>query len=72
MAKETLTSDDRLKCFHPLCTVSPRTGGTTYRINAKGQPGIWACRQHMKNTDATIAPEVEQVVNAIKGKGYER
>jgi hypothetical protein len=66
---ELLTTDPKLdpfKCFHPRCTVSPRAGGTVFRINAKGQPGIYACRKHMKNTDAKIAPEVAAVVEAVE------
>ncbi len=59
---------DDLKCFHPSCTVSPRTGGAVYRINAKGVDGIWACAQHMKNTDAPPpAPDVVALVDAIRG-----
>lgn len=53
------------RCFYPLCTVSPETGGTLSRVNAKGQPGIWACREHIKQTDAKVAPEVKQVTDLI-------
>lgn len=55
-----------MKCFHPMCTVSPANGGALFRINAKGQPGIWACRDHMKNTDGKIAPEVDKLVSIIE------
>ena len=57
-----------IKCFHPLCNVSPSAVGTVFRINAKGQPGIWACREHIKNTDAMIPSEVDRVVSAIGGR----
>lgn len=60
---------DRYKCFYPLCTVSPRTGGSVFRINAKGQPGVFACREHMKQTDAApIHPDVDRVVSVIEGR----
>lgn len=57
-----------MKCFHPLCPVDPGKGGTLYRVNDKGLPAIWACRIHIKNTDATITPEVEQIVKIIEQK----
>lgn len=57
-----------MKCFHPLCPVDPAKGGTLFRVNPKGQPAIWACRIHLKNTDATIAPEVDQIVKIIEKK----
>jgi hypothetical protein len=55
-----------MKCFHPLCTVQTPQG-TLFRVNEKGVPGIWACRIHIKQTDAKIAPEVDSVVRAIEG-----
>jgi hypothetical protein len=58
---------DTMKCFHPTCTVSPRTGGAVFRINAKGQPAIWACREHMKATDAPpIDPVVDEIVRTLE------
>jgi hypothetical protein len=56
-----------MKCFHPMCTVSPQTGGALYRINAKGQPGIWACREHLQNTDGKIDPTVDKLTSIIEG-----
>jgi hypothetical protein len=58
-----------MKCFHPICQVSPATGGAVFRINAKGAPGIWACRDHMKNTDAPpVDPQVRELVGILEGK----
>lgn len=57
-----------MKCFHPMCTISPSTGGALFRVNAKGQPGIWACREHIKQTDAKVAPEVDGLVKVIQGR----
>lgn len=55
-----------MKCFHPMCTVTPQTGGTLFRINAKGQPGLWACREHRANTDAPKDRELDRIVDAIE------
>ena len=40
------------RCFYPGCSASMRTGASLYRINAIGQPGVWACRKHRAHTDA--------------------
>lgn len=52
-----------MKCFVPNCkTPKPMT---LHRINAKGQPGIWACPVHVKNTDATIDPVVREITETL-------
>ncbi len=51
-----------------FCQKGPMDGVTIHRINAKGQPGIWACERHIAQTDAApVSPEVAAVVNALKG-----
>lgn len=55
-----------MKCFHPRCTVNPETGGTLFRINAKGQPAIWACREHRAQTDRRPDKELDTVVGIIE------
>jgi hypothetical protein len=60
-----------VKCFHPLCTVSPQTGGAVYRINAKGQAAIWACAAHTKNTDAKIDPFVRELVELLDRNAHQ-
>lgn len=57
-----------MKCFYPMCNVSLQNGGTLFRVNKKGTPAVLACRRHIKNTDATISPEVDKVVKAIEHK----
>lgn len=55
------------KCFHPMCTKRfPKDA--LFRVNAKGQPGIWACADHVKNTDAKVEPEVQRIVAAIESQ----
>jgi hypothetical protein len=39
-----------------------------FRINAKGQPGIWACAAHRNRTDAKIDPELDAAVDIIIGE----
>jgi hypothetical protein len=51
-----------------FCRKGPADGVSLFRINAKGQPGVWACRPHMKRTDATIPEEVGDIVSIIEGE----
>jgi len=49
-----------MKCFYPMCDKrAPRD--SLFRVNAKGQSGIWACSDHIKNTDAKVDPRVRIV-----------
>ena len=49
------------KCFHPQCD-KKLPEDSLFRINAKGQPGIWACIDHIKHSDKKIDPIVKQLV----------
>jgi hypothetical protein len=42
--------------------------GVLYRINAKGVPGIWACAKHIKQTDAHLDPDLQEISEVIAGK----
>jgi hypothetical protein len=53
-------------CFHPQCNRGLATGHTVYRINAKGQLGIWACEEHRKDTDAPRDPELDRIINILE------
>jgi hypothetical protein len=54
-------------CFHPQCNRGPTTtGSSVFRINVKGQPGIWACEEHRKNTDAPNDPELNEIVKILE------
>lgn len=56
-----------MRCM--FCRKGPMDGVTIHRVNAKGQPGIWACERHIGQTDAPPIPEeVRRVVNAIEGR----
>jgi len=48
----------------------PEQGGVSiYRINAKGVPGIFACEEHLPQTDAApLDPELKKITDLI-GKG---
>jgi len=53
------------KCFHPMCDKKfPRD--SLFRVNAKGQPGIWACLHHIKNTDKSPDPLLETIVQILE------
>lgn len=52
-----------MKCM--ICGLGMAEGVSLFRQNKKGEPGIWACRQHrMQKPD----PEVEQIVAVIEAK----
>ena len=40
-------------------------GVSLFRLNAKGEPGKWACREHIKNTDIAVDPTVQRIVDVI-------
>jgi hypothetical protein len=48
----------------------PEQGGVSiYRINAKGVDGIYACEQHLPQTDAApLDSEIKEIVNIIGRK----
>ncbi len=48
-----------------ICKKGPHHGVSLHRINAKGGPGLWACRTHVGQTDASIDPEVAALVDAL-------
>ena len=48
-----------------FCHKGPMHGVTVYRVNAKGQPGVWACAKHIKQTDAIIPEDVKTIASII-------
>lgn len=58
----------RIRCFHPSCNASMATGASLFRVNAKGQPGIWSCRKHRNQTDASRDPELDELVDILEGR----
>jgi hypothetical protein len=57
-----------MKCV--VCHKGPQDGVTIHRINAKGQPGLWACARHYGQTDGPpIDPDVQTIVTAIERAG---
>ena len=51
-----------------VCRKGPSDGVSLYRVNAKGQPGIWACKRHIKQTDAPpVDSEVQEIVGLLEG-----
>lgn len=37
-----------------------------FRVNEKGQPGVWACKKCIKKTDATVDPEVARITRILE------
>lgn len=52
-----------MQCFR--CGKTPDEAGALYRTNPKGQPGIWACEEHMPDP-GTIDTEVKNLVDIIQ------
>lgn len=53
-----------MKCC--ICQKGRAQGVNLYRINAKGKPGIWACAEHLKQTDTPpVDPEVKEIVGIL-------
>jgi hypothetical protein len=49
-----------------FCGKGLREGVSLFRINVKGQPGVWACKKHIKQTDAEIDPVVLEIVSTVE------
>lgn len=56
-----------MKCFKTGCDkAAPQD--TLYRVNAKGRPGIWACKVHRLETDS----ELDAIVAALEAQQREK
>lgn len=53
-----------MKCL--FCNRGPADGVSVFRINAKGQPGVWACAAHVELSDAKISAETKAIVDHIE------
>lgn len=51
-----------MKCFHPMCN----DRSALFRVNAKGEKGMWACSKHIKQTDAKVDHQVKAIVDAMR------
>lgn len=56
-----------MRCI--FCQKGPAEGVALFRVNAKGQPGVWACPDHINRTDATVDPAVKDIVSALDRRG---
>ncbi len=48
-----------------FCQKGPAQGVNLFRVNAKGQPGVWACSAHIGQTDAGVDPEVRDIAETL-------
>lgn len=49
-----------------VCGRGPSDGITVYRMNAKGEPGLWACNEHKDHFDGRIPDDVLGITPAIE------
>jgi hypothetical protein len=53
-----------MKCL--FCNLGPADGVSVFRINAKGQPGVWACASDLPKADTRVDPATRAVVEHIE------
>lgn len=49
-----------------FCHKGMADGVSLFRINEKGVPGIWACREHRSLSDQKLDAEVDEIVSLIE------
>ncbi len=49
-------------CAFPGCDHRPIDGWAMYRVNPKGQPGIWMCKEH---SEKPVDPVVELIAATV-------
>lgn len=49
-----------------VCRKGPPDGLSVFRVNPKGQPGIWRCRAHL---DSPPDPDLDRAVREIERVG---
>jgi hypothetical protein len=50
------------------CVFCGRWDVTVHRINPKGQKGVWACDEHIGQTDTVIDTETRRLIHILEGK----
>lgn len=53
-----------MKCFR--CDKSA-PAHTLYRVNAKGRPGIWACKDHRLEPDMDLDVAIDEIERMRRG-----
>lgn len=48
-----------------FCREGPAQRVSLFRINGKGQKGVWACSKHIKQTDASVSSDVRAITDAL-------
>lgn len=48
-----------------FCGRGPAQGVNLFRVNAKGRLGVWACDEHIKNTDASVDAAVKLIAETV-------
>lgn len=57
-----------MKCA--VCERGPVQGVSLFRMNAKGQPGLWACNEHKDQFDARVDSDVLSLVKDLEPKRH--
>ena len=53
-----------MRCL--FCGGTPKDGYDLYRLNDKGEAGLWVCGEHLPRTDVKPHPDVVAIVSYIK------
>lgn len=48
-----------------VCRQGPKDNVSVYRMNAKGQAGLWACNEHKDQFDGRVDPVVKEIVGLL-------
>lgn len=62
-----MTAEPRKPAACAVCGKGPHDGVNIFRMNATGQPGLWACNEHKDHFDGRIDPEVKEIVDLLGG-----
>lgn len=53
-------------CCFSGCLRSVEAGYSLFRVNPKGEKGVWACRQHRWVSDQSPDPELDKIVDIVE------
>lgn len=55
-----------MECCFDGCMRGMATGDSLFRVNPKGEKGVWACREHRWVSDAAPDQEIDRIVEIIE------
>lgn len=59
-------------CDYPECNRTPADGWALFRVNPKGQTGIFMCSEHSDTSQEEVADLMDTVSSYMKDMGYDK